>query len=339
MWTFINGDLRPHMTSSPFLVLTAAIVFSYYHTSEVNVRRRKVILFGVLPPVVGLLGVINTWEFPVSIGLVFLALSMAKADPGTVGIGNWNFVFDRYHLGIQNISGRIQRELRRICMATLISMMIGVISLVWMFPYYLFHTATSKGIGLLPPGSEFVPFLLFFGGFLSLFILYLSQSIRRRCTWQLVQGKQAIGLSFGAVLMLIILITLGPVVALLGILLGVTWTIQRSDLDFEGILILSGLGLLLVNEVLYAKVYPFDPNAPRWNTAYKIFHSTWILWGVGGGVVTVGVLSRSYDRLKETIDPRAYGFVSTRLRDLAIPAMMILLVITVVIGAMVFPTF
>ncbi|WP_211311246.1 DUF2298 domain-containing protein [Halarchaeum salinum] len=331
-WTFVNGDLRPHMTSAPFLVLAAALVFAYYRTPEEDVWRRRALLLFVLPALGGLLGVVNTWELPVVVGLTFLAVTFADADPRSL-LGPAGSRFPRFE-GLHSI---IRRDVGRLLGGGVAALVVGAIAVAWVAPYFLYHTATSDGVGFLPPGSPLVPFLLVHGGFLVLFALLLWTPTRH--TLRNVGGTRALllGLAIGVAALAVAGFAPVALLAVFGLAAWVVVRRQRAEHDgdvsqrsggFTVLLVLAGVGLLIFAELAYAKVWPYNPNALRWNTVYKIYHSVWILWGIGGGVAVAAILSKALRGLSA----RSSG---ERVR----PVAAVLLVVAVVSAMAVFPAF
>jgi YYY domain-containing protein len=87
LFAWLNGDLHAHMMSTPFLLLLSGVVFAYYLTPEEALRRRRLLLFGVAPPVAGMIAVVNTWSFPSTAGVAFLGVLFAGSDPWTLVAG------------------------------------------------------------------------------------------------------------------------------------------------------------------------------------------------------------------------------------------------------------
>jgi len=81
LFAWLNGDLHAHMTSTPFMLLVVALGYAYWRTPSGDRTRRRLLVFGAVPPVVGLLAVVNTWSFPTALGVTWLALAFAPADP------------------------------------------------------------------------------------------------------------------------------------------------------------------------------------------------------------------------------------------------------------------
>ncbi len=283
-WAFLNGDLRPHMTGPPVLVLVAALCFAYVRTPGENVRRRRLIVFGAVPPVAGYLGLVNTWSLPTAVGLVGLALLFAAPHPLGLASGT----------GWMPGEGRpVRRELARIGGAGAGALACGVLAVLWAAPYYLLGTASSDGVGLLPPRSDLGGLVLVHGLFLAVFAAYLLPTARsalrarERSTAAAVlagtAGLVAAGLALGF-----------AALALCGPFLFGGWLLLRTrdEVGFETVLLVAAVGLVLIVELAYARVWPHDPNAPRWNTVYKVYVDVWVLWGVGAGAAFAAVIAR-----------------------------------------------
>jgi YYY domain-containing protein len=84
LFAFLNGDLHAHMMSPPFTLLVAALLFAYFRTPESAVRRRRLLVFGCVPPLSGLLVFMNTWTALTPAGLTALTLYFAPSDPTTL---------------------------------------------------------------------------------------------------------------------------------------------------------------------------------------------------------------------------------------------------------------
>jgi YYY domain-containing protein len=84
LFAFLNGDLHAHMMSPPFTLLVAALLFAYFRTPESEVSRRRLLVFGCVPPLSGLLVFMNTWTALTPAGLTALTLYFAPSDPTTL---------------------------------------------------------------------------------------------------------------------------------------------------------------------------------------------------------------------------------------------------------------
>jgi YYY domain-containing protein len=292
-WTFLNGDLRPHMMSGPVLLVVAALGLAYYRTPESAVRRRRLLLFGAVPAVGGYLTLVNTWGLPTAAGLVLLAVLFADAHPVTVLPAGLS---DRLQPGGSDRRGAVERELARAVAAVGLAVASGALAALVAAPL-LARTPENGGVGLLPPRSGMGGLLLVHGAFLGVFALYL---LRRRWPESPVDRRLLAGGALG----LAGLLAAGVVfdlaaVALFDPLLMAAWWVARREGGYETVLIVAGLGIALVVEFAYAVVWPYDPNAPRWNTVYKAYLQTWELWGVAGGAAVAWLLGDAWPRLRE----------------------------------------
>jgi len=279
-WTFLNGDLRPHMLSAPFLVLVAALCFAIRRDPD---RTHRLALLAGVGAVGGYLTVVNTWALPTTVGLVWLAVATGAAPPTSL-YPTWL----RTRLGPdRGVTG----ELRRVVLATPVALAVGGLAAALAAPYLLYHTPISRGIGVLPPGSDLGGLLLVHGGFLAAFTLWLGPRLWSVATddrHALAAVVTVTSLVFAALIYLVGY----PSIALFGPLVVAALAIVRyGDGGYALVLVAAGATLIIAMELVYAKVWPFDPNAPRWNTVYKVYHQIWILWGIAAGALLAAVLA------------------------------------------------
>lgn len=316
-WTYVNGDLRPHMYAYQFLLLGAAVCFVYYRTDEASLTRRRLLLGGALPVVGGLLGLVNTWDLPALAGVAWLSLTFAPADPATL-------LPATLRARLPDTDG-LAGEVRRTLVAAVVAAAVALLSVLWVAPFLLFHTAENEGLAVPGPGSGLGGLLLVWGAFLVVFALaalpLLSEWDRRR--------QAALAVAVGGALLVSVAVG-RPALALFGpLVVGGWWVARRGRTrSFAVVLVVGGAGLLLFTELAYARVWPYDPNAPRWNTIYKIALQVWVLWGVAAAVAAASVAERV--RGAVSVSPPAFD----GRRTLAATALALVLVF-----ALVFPTF
>lgn len=316
-WTFLNGDLRPHMLSAPFLVLVAALAFAIRRTPATQRRHRwlLVVATGVLG---AYLTVTNMWTLPTVVGLVWLAVATADAAPISL-----------YPAAVRSRVGErtgVSGELQRIVVATPIAVAVGVIAAIGAAPYLLFHTPINRGIAVLPPGSGLGGLLLVHGIFLAVFALWLGPRLRAVAT---DRNRLAAAVTLTTVTLAALVFLAGyPSIAIfLPLVITALAIVRYGRGGYALVLVVAGATLVIAMELVYAEVYPFDPNAPRWNTVYKVYHQIWVIWGVAAGVLLAAVLD--YIRA---------GFASaTDWRAATHPAIVSVLAIVVVVAAGTFP--
>lgn len=323
MWSFLNGDLRPHMVGATFLVLAAALGFAYSRTPGGERSRRRLLVVGAAGAVGGHLALVNTWDLPTTLGLVFLAVIFGEADPRSLLPPRVDDRIDRV-LDRVSLPDTVDRELGRAVGAGTVTLGTATVAVAWVAPFLLFRTAENRGVGLFPPLSPVEGLVLVYGVFLAVFAVYLGprlpSSVRaitgasdRRPVEAVIRpgdGGRPIAASLAGLSVAVVGVAVLNLesVLLLSAVLVAAWSLlaRDGDVGYETVLFVAGLGLLLVAEVAYARVYPYDPNAPRWNTVYKVSMQVWILWGIAGGVAATDVVARGVATIRRRIQFRRW---------------------------------
>ena len=293
-WAFLNGDLHAHLLATPFLVLAAATALAA--TQAASPRRRFVLLAGVLPATAGLLGLISTWSLPTAAGLAGLALALAPRHPlhGTRTAGS------------SLLATRTRAELSRLLAAGVATALVGVLAVAWAHPFLLFQRPEAGGVGFMPDGATLAPLLLAHGLFLAIFAWGFRSFWRTRpsTSWPTRIGLLVLAVAFvwGARHYEVEALLLFVPVVVLG------WYARRRGASDAATLAVAGAGILLVAEFAYAEVWPHDPNAPRWNTIYKISMQAFVLWGTAAGVVLGGKIATLRRRVADhSVERRHVG--------------------------------
>ncbi|WP_227376460.1 DUF2298 domain-containing protein [Haladaptatus halobius] len=285
-FAYLNGDLHAHMMGQPFLLFVAALGYVVYRS---DVRWRRVLVFGALPPVVAFVSTVSSWSFPTALGVVWLSLTFADEHPATLVPGG------------ERITGGgsvVVREFRKIATAMAITLVVGVLSLVWAAPFVanvLLGAAGSRSIAFFPDRSSLVEILIVHGAFIALFALYLGSHVR----WRDREAAQ-VGVLGG---LLVVAGWQGGIaaIALVAPLLVAGWVLLRldTDLDFETVLLIGGAGLVLLVEFVYVQD---NAISGRFNTAFKVYMQVWVLWAVAGGVALARLLTDAApDQLSGTL--------------------------------------
>ncbi|MEF8842291.1 MAG: DUF2298 domain-containing protein [Haloarculaceae archaeon] len=298
LFAWLNGDLHAHMTSTPFTLLVVALGYAYWRTPPGELTRRRLLVFGAVPPVVGLLAVVNTWSFPTALGVTWLALTFAPADPLDLlppSLAGRLPVATRTDGGGRESTATgegavapdvgfdprrwLRLELGRTGGALALAVVLAVLALAWSLPFWL-GTASGRSVGLLP-GSERSAvrgLLVVHGGFLFAFVPYVA---RRG-----VHGLERPSLAVVAVGLLAIFAWAWDLaaVALFGPLLLAGWLLVRfrRDAGYETVLMVGGIGVLLLVEFLFV-VEEAGPG--RLNTVFKTYAQVWVLWSVAAAVM------------------------------------------------------
>jgi YYY domain-containing protein len=271
LFSWLNGDLHAHMMSQPFMLLVGALLLAYWRCPDGS-RRRILLLFGALPPVAGLLGVINVWSFPTAGGLTLLVVLFAPGDPAallrTVGTGEVGSRFGpRENPALD--------ELRRFGLAVAAATVVVGLGVLWTLPFWggVIPGGPGKSVARWGPWSPIGGLLLVHGAFLAAFVPYVARPLGSETgrPWAVWGG--GVGVFAGAVLLGFP--ALGLVVPL-GV--GGWWLLRtRTDVGFELVLVLAGLGIVLVVELLTIE-------GERFNVVFKAYAHVWLFWAVAGSV-------------------------------------------------------
>ncbi|MDS0277082.1 DUF2298 domain-containing protein [Halomicroarcula sp. S1AR25-4] len=292
LFAWLNGDMHAHMMSTGFLLLAAALCFSYYQTPAVEWRRRLALLFGALPALAGLMAVTNTWSFPSVAGLAMLTVVLAPSDPTTLLP---NGVSQRLR------TTGLTHEAVRVGIALAVAVAIVLVGLLWSLPFWL-GAASGREVAVLPDRSSLLELLSVHGIFLLPFALYLYAQAGRALG---TDRARAVGAATVGVVFLGATVDLAAVGLLVPLVAG-AWLFARSPslsrslesvpaltdggdrtVDFEVVLILAGAGLVLLVEFVFVK-----ENIGRMNTVFKTYMQVWVLWAAAVGPVLAWLLTR-----------------------------------------------
>jgi len=292
LFAWLNGDLHAHMVSTGFLLLAAALCFSYSLTPATERRRRLGLLFGVLPLVGALIAVTNTWSFPSVAGLAFLTVALAPAPPDTL-------LPDSVRSRLPTTGGG--REASRIAVAAGVAVGVAALGLVWSLPFWL-GAASGRELAVLPDRSGLRELLAVHGLFVVPFGLYLYAQLGRTLG---TDRARIVGLLFVAAAGFGAAVDLTALGLVFPLLLG-AWLLARSPtvsrsvsalptladggdrpVGFEAVLLVAGAGLVVLVEFVFVR-----ESIGRMNTVFKTYMQVWVLWGVAVGPAMAWLLTR-----------------------------------------------
>ena len=293
LFAWLNGDLHAHMMGTPTLLLAAAVGYAYYRTPASAVRRRRVLLFGVVPVLAAWQAVVDTWSFPSILAIGWLAAVFAPAGPWTLlpatkRVRSWLPGGDPAAAGPDDRASVATRaataELRRVGGAFAVAAVGAVVAGSLAAPFLL-GTATGGGersVELLGPElrSGLGPLLLVHGAFLVGLGGYLLTRVRTDRPWVLVVGvaaAAAVGLQIGFA-------ALAASVPLLVL----AWVALRASesVGYEAVLVVAAAGLVTLVEVVYVNE---QAGPGRMNTVFKTYIQVWALFGTAMGVAVAGL--------------------------------------------------
>ncbi|PSQ58765.1 hypothetical protein BRD18_05115 [Halobacteriales archaeon SW_7_71_33] len=277
LFAFLNGDLHAHMMSPPLTLLVAAVGYAYWRTPAADLRRRR-LLVGAVAPTAGLVAVVNTWSFPATLGLVWLALALAPADPRDL----------------------LPESLRTGCAVGLAGV-VGGLAAVAALPFLAGTGATGgRGLTFVAPAdrSRVGRLLVVHGTTLALAAVFLGgrlrDGLRDRNAGETSRPAAVAAVAVAGLVAVVALVTL-VLPAIVGVdprVLGVTpfvalvavgWVLLRAEADvgYETVLLVGAAGLVTLVEFVY--VTRTGPG--RFNTVFKLYSQVWALTAVGGGVL------------------------------------------------------
>ncbi|MWV65139.1 hypothetical protein GRS48_09950 [Halorubrum sp. JWXQ-INN 858] len=279
LFAFLNGDLHAHMMGLPFLLLAAGVAYAYWRTPGAERRRRRVLVFGVVPLIGGMQVVIHTWDVPTTIGILWLALAFAPATPLSLlprGSAVAAAVRDRVR------SPTVATEIERTGGALVVAAVAGGLAFLIGAPFLL-AASTGQEPTLLDAadrsglGELLLVHVLFLAGFLA----YLVGRLGADDDGGGDRGVVAVGI---AAVVAVAVLSGFPAVAVVVPLLALGWAALRlgRDVGFETALLVGGAGLVGIVELVYV-VEAAGPG--RLNTVFKVYSQVWAVWGVALGVV------------------------------------------------------
>jgi len=316
LFGWLNGDLHAHMMGTPFVLLAASLLFSYYRTPESARTRRRLLVLGTLPPLAGLLAVVNTWSFPTVGGLTFLTLALSPADPVSLLPSR---VAD-------SVPGREDwhRELSRHGVALTGAVAVVALGALWSLPFWLGTAAGGeRTIAFFPDKSSLGGIVFAHGAFALLFAVHLGRHAAPEIESDAV-GELLLMLALGVGIAWVgassaALAIFGPMIVLSWVLMrsqaevvhravsraagtasgavtdggaataesandtdAGTGTHLRDVVGFETLLIVAGAGIVVLVEFVYVQE---QAGPERMNTVFKTYADVWVLWAVAAGAV------------------------------------------------------
>ena len=255
-FSFILGDLHPHVMALPFTLLAVSLAVQWIvaavqpeHEALVP-RLARGALTGL---VLGGLYALNAWDAPTFAGLVLAG--------GVV------------------VAWRNRARLLALAPPAAAALVVGVVA--WL-PYTLNYAPGSRGVGMVTVRSEALDYFQVFGLLLTAAVVTLAAlvwDVRPDGRWFLVVVLAA---GAGATL-----VARGEVVVGLAALLILSafalWS-YRAEPGTAALLwlLVAGLGLLTVVEALYVDDFFGSPNE-RMNTVFKLHYQAWGLLAIAAG--------------------------------------------------------
>lgn len=301
LFSWLHGDLHGHVLVKPLLLLVLAIGVAYWYTPPSARIRRLLLLFGVLPPLVGLIAVVNIWSVPIVVGLLAVFIVFAPGHPADLirpGTAQPISAFLERRVpadvsGAVHIRGLLS-EVIRIVIAVGLAIVGFALAIIWSLPYWVLVVLRGPGesITTWDTGTPLGSFLVVQGAFVVGFLVYVGARLT-------LDRDRFIAVSMGLLAIFIVLAVGGwGVIGAIGALLLVAWWFMRRDRDIgetdsvrdtdasfgpEAMLLIAGLGIVLIVEV-------FKLEGDSFNSVFKPYADIWQLWAVALAVVSVRLI-------------------------------------------------
>ncbi len=255
LFAYLNGDLHAHMMSPPLTLLVAAVGYAYWHTPATDLRRRRLLVLATAP-LAGLVAFVNTWSFPTTLGVTWLALALAPADPrhlvprvgpppspesddgGLSAVGPDDGAL---RAGL----ARLVDELGRTATALVLTGVVAALAAATVLPFLIGATGGRRGIGLLTAEnrSRLLGLLVVHGVFLAIAGRFLGGQVVAGLGRRSRTGVAAVGVGLGVVVLAALVTLVGPLVGVqprvLGavpfvLLIAVGWVLVRGESTVGG---------------------------------------------------------------------------------------------------------
>jgi YYY domain-containing protein len=254
IFSMLWGDVHPHVISlfvQAFLLFLLAFAYARWETLT---RNGRVLLCALAALSLGSMPGINTWDV-----LVYA--------PVTVVFGL--LIWWRY--------GRLSRDQHE---SWMVLAAVPPLAVAAYLPYYLYLNSPGiEGIGIVPTPSEPGAFLLVWGFFLAVLLVYSATEIRRRPYLALAAVPVALAGYWSAAIAAVPLI----------------FILARRRLATADILAVLGLAVVVIVEVVYL-VDNMGDVYYRMNTVFKFYLPAWLLIGTASFTVIGGWLATLDER-------------------------------------------
>ncbi|MAG34711.1 MAG: hypothetical protein CL878_00455 [Dehalococcoidia bacterium] len=312
-FSFLLGDLHPHVLALPFTLLAVQVAFSWWlrppapRWSEWRRDRAEVGRLFVGAGMLGALYILNSWDFPAYFALAAVVMTgaMILRTPTIRGVGT----------------------------ALASAAITAVVAVALFFPFYADFRPPASSLGLVPIRSRVDQFFVFWGLMLVPSLAFLVSAFPWRnlgLRWgTFMSGKReakpaaATGLGLGPGAIWAAAFALAAALAALrgnGVLamsflvgLAAAWAIwaQRERRSVVFGLVLIGLAAALIGacEVVYVQDF-YGAALRRMNTVFKLYYQAWTLLALAGAFGTNVVVSALW-RAVQANRPAARAIVSS----------------------------
>ncbi len=291
-FSFMLGDLHPHVSAIPFALLAAGFALNYFRSEVTDLRkvgRWGYATLAAMAVSLGGLAFTNMWDLPTYAALL-VGIAALKAYPG-----KWSAGGDQE--GAATISARVGLAVVQT------PLIVVALAFVLYLPYYLGFTSSVQGIGAVSTPSRYLHLFLVWGTLLIFVVPFIVA-----CFWQTIVGPDwrrmttiSLAIAFVPFLLWLLVRLQSPTttestivrfvhILPLALLIGMAVWSAIHETKLRGptgrgfALALGALGLLLIMgpELMYVDDF-FDDPRQRMNTVFKLYYQAWILLAVVSG--------------------------------------------------------
>ena len=285
-FSFMLGDLHPHVSAIPFAILFTAFVLSFFMSDMLDFRRMRTIDFirvAAMGVSLGGLAFTNMWDLP-TYAMLLVGVAAIKAYPSQDSTG----------------FGYVKRAALAVAQVPLAVILLAV---VLYLPYYLGFSSSVQGVGAVVTPTRYVHMLVVWGVPMALVAPFIIGSF-----WQTVVGPDWRRMTVISASLALIPFVVWLVVRLqsvghasspadrlihvipFALLIGMSaWsaiyeTKVRGPSGRAFTLALAALALLLIMgpELLYVDDF-FGKANERMNTIFKLYYQAWVLLAAVSG--------------------------------------------------------
>ena len=294
-FSFMLGDLHPHVSAIPFALLAAGFALNFFRSDVTDVRRMSLWGYGTLAAMavsLGGLAFTNMWDLPtygaLLVGIAALKAYARQASGESEGVDGEGVgaVLARVGLGI------VQTPLIVVALAFALYL-----------PYYLEFTSSVQGIGAVTTPSRYFHLFVVWGPLLVFVAPFIIA-----CFWQTIVGPDWRRMTVFSLIVAFVPFVVWMVVRLqspahtegplgrfvhvlpMALLIGMAvWsaiyeTKLRGPTGKGFALALGALALLLIMgpELMYVDDF-FDDPRQRMNTVFKLYYQAWVMLAAVSG--------------------------------------------------------
>ncbi|MFC1851026.1 DUF2298 domain-containing protein [candidate division CSSED10-310 bacterium] len=218
--------------------------------------------FLILPFILGQLLITNIWDFPIYCGFLFLVIVFHPA----------------LSTFFKDLSQRLPllKHFDPLLLRTLTCFALILFALLISAPFLLYYEGQQQGIRIVKDRSVLSEFLIQYGLFILIIILYLRHRFRHYLTDE--RSKKALMIAGFLCILLYLLLKFWVLLLVFGLTMIFLYLVMNQvdqETIFTDTLLLAGVGLLFLCEIIYIK--DFYGGQPRMNTVFKFGYQAWIL--------------------------------------------------------------